>query len=103
MEFSTKEAFHENESLQQENERLKARLVALEEANSKTWAEKIDSMVDNWYDKYNDDIDIGRISVFEMMGKKYEIDVLPDEMEKAIYKKCVKIVFSILKETVTQT
>lgn len=84
-------------SLQTENEKLKK---ILKETNDKTWSQKIDIMVDKWYDKYNDDIDIGRISVFEILGKKYEIDVLPDEMEKAIYKKCVKIMFSILHESV---
>ena len=28
----------------------------------------------------------------------FEIDVLPDTMEKAIYKKCIKILFAIILE-----
>ena len=29
--------------------------------------------------------------LLNVFGKEYEIDILPDIMEKAIYKKCIKI------------
>lgn len=57
---------------------------------------KIDNFVDKWFDKYNDDIDIGRVCILNVFGKEYEIDILPDVMEKAIYKKCIKIMLSLL-------
>ncbi len=82
------------EELQKENNELKEKLQKLET----NWENKIDKFVDNWFEKNKDTVDIGRISVFEIMGQKFEIDVLPDEMEKAIYKKCFKIAFSLLKE-----
>ena len=46
--------------------------------------------------KYNDDVDIGKIAMFNVFGKEYEIDILPDNMEKAIYKKCIKIMITLL-------
>ena len=81
----------------EENKVLKEKIKILQDER-KSWAQLIDQKVDNWFEKYKDDVDIGRISVFEFMGQKCEIDVLPDEMEKALYKKCIKIIFSMLAE-----
>ena len=47
---------------------------------------------------FKDDIDIGRISSFNVFGTSFEVDVLPDTMEKAIYKKCIKIIFAMILE-----
>ena len=80
------------EDLRKENKLLKDKIAKMEG----DWAKKIDNYVDTWFEKNKDHVDIGRISVFEFMGQKCEIDVLPDEMEKAIYKKCLKIAVSML-------
>ena len=88
----------ENESLKEQVELLKQQakelkliIENLDKENKKPWGEKIDEYVDGWFEKFKDDVDIGRISTFEFFGKKFEIDVMPDVMEKAIYKKCIKI------------
>ena len=87
----------------EENRQLKENISIIQEEIKKLnmkndWSSFIDEKVDTWYEKFNDDIDIGRVSVFEILGKKLEIDVLPDHVEKAIYKKCIKIIISILSE-----
>ena len=57
--------------------------------------------VDKWFEKHNEDIDIGRICMFNVFGKEYEIDILPDIMEKAIYKKCIKIIISLMSTSLS--
>ena len=86
------------DALKHENIILKNIIRELEGELNKSWDKKIDDGIEKWFELYKDEIDIGRISVMEIMGQKVEIDVLPDYMEKAIYKKCVKIMFSLLKE-----
>lgn len=85
-------------ALKLENIELKATIREMKKKMNENWSSKIDKQVDEWFEKYKDEVDIGRISIFEFMGKKYEIDLLPDKIEKAIYKKCIKIFFSILSE-----
>ena len=86
-----------SDDLIEENKVLKEQLALLKE-EKKSWGEIVDKKVDNWFEKHKDDVDIGRISVFQVFGQKYEIDILPDEMEKAIYKKCIKIMLSMISE-----
>ena len=86
-----------SDDLIEENKVLKEQLALLKE-EKKSWGEIVDKKVDNWFQKHKDDVDIGRISVFQVFGQKYEIDILPDEMEKAIYKKCIKIMLSMIYE-----
>ena len=86
-----------NDDIIEENKVLKEQLALLKE-EKKSWGENVDKKVDNWFEKHKEDVDIGRISVFQVFGQKYEIDILPDEMEKAIYKKCIKIMLSMISE-----
>ena len=72
--------------------------VIRENENKKSWSTIIDEKVELWYEKFKDDIDIGRISSFNVLGTSFEVDVLPDTMEKAIYKKCIKIIFAMILE-----
>tara|TARA_Y100000816_G_scaffold286993_1_gene268987 strand:+ start:1621 stop:1908 length:288 start_codon:yes stop_codon:yes gene_type:complete len=81
-----------------ENKKLKEMIRSLKSQQEKNWSDYVDNKVDNWFEKNKDEVDIGRISVFEFMGNKCEIDVLPDVMEKAIYKKCIKIMLSMVSE-----
>ena len=83
-------------NLLKENKILKEKIKELE---NNSLSNKIDNFVDEWFDKNNDDIDIGRIGAFNVFGKEYEIDIMPDVMEKAIYKKSIKIMVSLLCKT----
>ena len=79
--------------LLKENNSLKESIKIMKE---KQLNEQVDNFVDEWFDKYNDEVDIGKIAMFNVFGKEYEIDILPDNMEKAIYKKCIKIMITLL-------
>jgi|TARA_Y100000992_G_C21254691_1_gene487864 hypothetical protein len=68
----------------------------IEELKKNPWDEIIDIYVEKWYDNNNDEVDIGRIQLWEIFGFKKEIDILPDVVEKHIYKKMMKILFSII-------
>ena len=84
------------DSLLKENNALKETIRNLQCSDLN---EKIDSFVDNWFEKHKDDIDIGRMCLLNVFGKEYEIDILPDIMEKAIYKKCIKIIISLMSSS----
>jgi len=84
------------DSLLKENDALKETIRNLQCTDLN---EKIDSFVDKWFEKHNDDIDIGRMCLLNVFGKEYEIDILPDIMEKAIYKKCIKIIISLMSSS----
>ena len=86
-----------NDDLVEENKVLRQQIEILKK-REKTWDQIVDTKVDAWFEKHKDKVDIGKISVFKLFGQKYEIDILPDEMEKAIYKKCIKIMLSMFSE-----
>ena len=88
----------ENQALKEEISKLQKSIEIFEKEKNKSYFELIDEKVDSWYEKFRDDIDIGRITAFEVWGQKFEIDLLPDAMEKAIYKKCMKIACAIMLE-----
>lgn len=88
----------ENFSLKQEIKSLQELIEQIEKDKNKSWVEVIDESVEKWYEKFKDDVDIGRVTTFELFGSKMEIDVLPDVMEKAIYKKCLKILMATVLE-----
>ena len=78
------------EELEKKIEGLEKKLKLLEE---KQWSNYIDEYIDTWYEENKDEVDIGRIKLFNLIP----IDVMPDELEKHIYKKVLKIMFSLLK------
>ena len=86
------------EYLLKENASLKEAIKNMQE---KSLNNKIDNFVDKWFEKHNEDLDIGRICMFNVFGKEYEIDILPDIMEKAIYKKCIKIIISLMSTSLS--
>ena len=69
----------ENEALKTEINTLKQLILDLENENKKSWSTIIDEKVEIWYEKFKDDIDIGRISSFNVLGTSFEVDVLPDD------------------------
>jgi len=82
---------NENTKLKDENEILKQKLNAtINKVNN-----DIDDFVENWYEKHNEDIDIGVIKF-----GFFKIDIFPDYLEKSIYKKFMKIIYSYLLDTI---
>tara|TARA_Y100000389_G_C17438850_1_gene507294 strand:- start:1119 stop:1439 length:321 start_codon:yes stop_codon:yes gene_type:complete len=73
--------------LRQENKVLRHRLLDHENK----WSTNIDKFVDEWYEENKDNVDIGVIDF-----KLFKIDVFPDYLEKHIYKKILKILYSFL-------
>jgi len=74
---------------------LKTRITQLEKEiktlKNKKMVDKIDDFVDNWFEDNKDDVDIGNIKV-----GPFQVDLLPDEMEKHIYKKSLKIFITMM-------
>ena len=56
--------------------------------------EKVHAYVDTWYEANHDGIDLGRIDL-PLVG---EIDVFPEEREKAIYRKVFMLALTNLLE-----
>ena len=66
----------------------------LELLEKKKWSEYIDEYIDTWFEENKEEVDIGRVRI----GGMFEVDLLPDELEKQIYKKVFKILYSLLKQ-----
>ena len=78
-------------ALQNENRMLKTKIEHLEKAKSSASA-RIDKFVDEWYENNKDLVDIGEVQICG----SYKVDLIPDEMEKRLYAKMLKIVYSFL-------
>ena len=55
-------------------------------------SDRIEKFVEKWYEENKDLVDLGKI---EICGR-YKVDLIPDEMEKRIYAKMLKIVYAFL-------
>ena len=69
-----------------------------ENQQNNDWKDNVDKYIDTWFENNKDDVDIGKLAAFKIFGQPIEIDVLPDELEKAIYKKFLKIIISLIKD-----
>ena len=78
--------------LERENENLRLELQKIRNE----WATNIDDFVDAWFEENKEKIDIGIID-FGL----FKIDVFPDTLEKHIYKKTLKIVYSFINASLT--
>lgn len=58
----------------------------------KNMGDYIDNYVDEWFEKNEKDVDIGVVDI----GGICKVDLLPDTIEKHIYKKSFKILISLL-------
>lgn len=70
----------------------------LKNIQEKKWHQYVDEFVDKWYEKNKDQVDIGNVSV-----GPFSIDVMPDKLEKHIYKKTLKIMFSLFRDATNNT
>ena len=84
----------EIEKLKEENNRLKDEILELkgEKGLKDELSSNIDEFVEKWYEENRDLVDIGEV---EICGK-YKIDLIPDELEKRLYGKMIKIVLAFL-------
>lgn len=77
-------------------EELMKKVALLEEelrmVKEKTMGDYIDNYVDEWFEKNKKDVDIGVIDI----GGICKVDLLPDSIEKHIYKKTFKILVSLV-------
>ena len=81
--------------LEERIEKLEYELKTIQE---KKWHQYVDEFVDKWYETNKDQVDIGNVSV-----GPFSIDVMPDKLEKHIYKKTLKIMFSLFRDVTNQT
>ena len=70
-------------------------LREMNEKNTQKWAQNIDTFVEKWHEKNKEQIDIGVIDL-----KLFKIDIFPDKLEKHIYKKVLKIIYSFFVDTI---
>lgn len=84
----------ENKKLKVKNENLQNKLnSSINKVNN-----DIDNFVEKWYLENNDAVDIGVIKIGFL-----KIDIFPDYLEKYIYKKILKILYSYLLQTIDKT
>jgi hypothetical protein len=72
---------------------LLAKEKELESLRKKKWHDYIDDFVEKWYNENNEQVDIGLVKC-----GPFTVDVMPDYVEKELYKKSFKIMFSLLKD-----
>ena len=82
-----------DERIKQLEAQLLAKHNELESLRQKKWHEYIDEFVDKWYKENNEQVDIGVVKC-----GPFTVDVMPDYVEKELYKKSFKIMFSLLKD-----
>lgn len=78
-------------ALQSENRKLRNKIENIELVKNNA-SERIEQFVEKWYEENKDLVDLGEI---EICGR-YKVDLIPDEMEKRIYAKMLKIVYAFL-------
>ena len=79
-----------DKALMLENKILKEKL----DNSQKEWVDHIDTFVEKLYEENKDNIDIGVVNL-----GLFKIDILPDYIEKHLYKKILKILYSYLTTT----
>ena len=78
-------------ALQLENKNLRKKIENIEVVKNNA-SDRIEQFVEKWYEENKDLVDLGEI---EICGR-YKVDLIPDEMEKRIYAKMLKIVYAFL-------
>ena len=76
------------EELTKENKKLRDDINYL--TSQKYIDDKLETFVNKWYEKNKDTIDIGEVTICG----KYKVDLIPDEMEKRLYFKMLKLITS---------
>ena len=90
------ELLNKIDTLQNQIKSLNNKIEELEQKpkiDNKKKLQSIDEFVDNWYNE-NKDVDIGIINL-PLVG---DVDMLPDKIEKHIYKKSLLIMSTLLED-----
>ena len=66
-------------------------------SNTQQLENNIENFIEEWF-KENQQVDLGNIKILNQ-----EIDLIPDSVEKKIYKKALLIAVTFLKKTLTET
>ena len=88
------ELLHRLALLENENNSLRTKLHNVEHE----WSRNIDTFVDKWFEENKDEIQIGLVDF-----RLFKIDLFPDYLEKHIYKKVIKILYSFVTSTLAPT
>ena len=88
-------ALRKIEELSNENKKLNDKVKYLE--SNQYMNDKIDKFVEDWFEKNKDTVDIGEVTICG----RYKVDLIPDELEKRIYSKMLKIVHAFFAPTPT--
>ena len=54
----------------------------------------VDEYIDKWYDENKEDVDLGNIKIFGL----WNVDIISDDIEKHLYKKAFKIMYSLITD-----
>lgn len=85
-------------ALQAENKKLRNKIDNLEKIKTDAVL-RIDNFVEEWYNENKDLVDIGEVQICG----RYKVDLIPDELEKRLYAKMLKIVYSFLTKGMIQS
>jgi hypothetical protein len=103
---SLSELFYDKKNINsnEEIDSLKNKIEELEKNNAvlkrdlklsrSVFSEKISAFVEDWYEKNEKDVDIGRFSIFGF----FKFDVIPDKFEKYLYKRILNILYSLITQ-----
>lgn len=86
------ELFFQNLKLSEKVKFQEKRIEILQD--QKSWDKKIDEFIDTWYEQNKDIVDLGQVH-FRFLG---DFDIVPDDLEKHLYKKFCKIAFSFITQ-----
>lgn len=88
---TTEELLCAKRKLEIENKQLREQLKSAKDE----WSHNVDEFVEKWFDENQDHVDIGVINV-----GFFKIDLFPDYIEKHIYKKVIKILYSFITSAI---
>ena len=89
-----KKAVNFNEEKKKLEDKIKKLEIELKQVRENKFKDYINSYIDRWYENNKEDIDIGNIKI----GGILKVDVMPDELEKHIYKKVFRILYSLITD-----
>lgn len=78
-------------ALQAENKLLKKKIEKMENTHLNI-SDRIDNFIDLWYEENKDLVDIGEVTI----GGRFKVDLIPDELEKRLYSKMLKITYAFI-------
>ena len=91
--MSQENSSQEDKKMKKLESRIKELEKQLQEVHEKKWHHYVDEFIDNWYEKNKEQVDIGKTKL-----GPFTIDLMPDDLEKNLYKKTFKIMFTMFRD-----